>query len=54
MTSGSKPFPLLTEVEPARPAQDGRPEVGPVYRPTFHKDGFPKLEGIETCFDLFE
>ncbi|GIL73086.1 hypothetical protein Vretimale_4702 [Volvox reticuliferus] len=47
-------YPLLAEVEPARPAQDGRPEVGPVYRPAFHREGFPKLEGIETCFDLFE
>ncbi|KAG2442580.1 hypothetical protein HXX76_002665 [Chlamydomonas incerta] len=41
-------------MEPARPAASGKPEVGPVYRPAFHKDGWPKLEGVETCFDLFE
>lgn len=44
---------MLAEMEPARPAGNGT-EVGPVYRPAFHKDGFPKLEGVETCFDLFE
>ncbi|GFR41005.1 hypothetical protein Agub_g1672, partial [Astrephomene gubernaculifera] len=54
MPSGSSQFPLLAEVEPARPAQNGRPEVSPVYRPAFHKDSFPKLDGIETCYDLFE
>jgi long-chain acyl-CoA synthetase len=54
MKSSAKAFSLLAEVEPARPAENGRPEVGPVYRPSFHKDAWPKLDGIETCYDLFE
>ncbi|PNH04612.1 Long chain acyl-CoA synthetase 5 [Tetrabaena socialis] len=54
MATARPAFRLLAEVAPGRPATERRPEVGPTYRPAFHKHGFPKLEGIETCYDLFE
>lgn len=41
------------EVEPARPAQEGRPAAGAVYRCTGAKEGPPALEGASTCYELF-
>lgn len=42
----------VIEVEPAKPA--GKPSVGPVYRSSFAKDGFPPpVPGLENCFDVF-
>ncbi|GAB2293138.1 Long chain acyl-CoA synthetase 4 [Dionaea muscipula] len=44
----------IVEVEPAKPAKDGRPSMGPAYRSIFAKDGFPELpQGFETCWDVF-
>ena len=41
------------EVAPARPAQEGVPAAGPVYRSTGARDGPPALEGASTCYELF-
>lgn len=41
------------EVEPARPAQEGIPAAGPVYRSTGAREGPPTLEGVSTCYELF-
>ncbi|KAL3360652.1 hypothetical protein AABB24_013873 [Solanum stoloniferum] len=45
---------FIIEVEPAKPAKDGKPSVGPVYRSKFAKDGFPPpIEGLDSCWDIF-
>ncbi|KAK4729369.1 hypothetical protein R3W88_022357 [Solanum pinnatisectum] len=45
---------FIIEVEPAKPAKDGKPSVGPVYRSLFAKDGFPPpIEGLDSCWDIF-
>lgn len=54
MAKQSADFPSLVEVEPARPAGDGRPAQSAVYRSAFAKAGFPTLEGIDTLLDLFQ
>lgn len=41
------------EVEPARPAQEGIPAAGPIYRSTGAREGPPTLEGASTCYELF-
>ncbi|GAB4857552.1 Long chain acyl-CoA synthetase 4 [Ancistrocladus abbreviatus] len=44
----------IVEIEPSKPAKDGKPSIGPVYRNIFAKDGFPQVpEGMETCWDIF-
>ncbi|TVU35728.1 hypothetical protein EJB05_17631 [Eragrostis curvula] len=44
----------VVEVEPGRPAADGRPSVGPTYRSAFARDGFPPpVPGLESCYDIF-
>ncbi|CDP12153.1 unnamed protein product [Coffea canephora] len=44
----------IIEVEPAKPAKDGKPSIGPVYRSVFAKDGFPPpIEGLDSCWDIF-
>lgn len=41
-------------MEKAKEAKDGRPSIGPVYRSSFARDGFPKpIEGMESCWDVF-
>lgn len=50
--SSEKKF--IYEIEPAKPEQDEKPSIGPVYRSIFAKDGFPQPpEGMETCWDVF-
>lgn len=45
---------FIFEVEAAKEATDGKPSVGPVYRSTFAKDGFPNpIDGIQSCWDIF-
>lgn len=45
---------FIIEVEPAKQAKDGKPSIGPVYRSSFAKDGFPKpIEGLDCCWDIF-
>lgn len=46
-------YKFLTEVEPARPAAEGKPSASPVYRHISAKDGFPKLGGA-TLHELFD
>ncbi|KAL0331096.1 UNVERIFIED_CONTAM: Long chain acyl-CoA synthetase 4 [Sesamum angustifolium] len=44
----------IVEVEPGKPAKDGKPSVGPVYRSKFAKDGFPEpIPGLDSCWDIF-
>ncbi|KAI4303639.1 hypothetical protein MLD38_039244 [Melastoma candidum] len=44
----------LIEVEKGKESKDGRPSVGPVYRSSFAKDGFPPpVPGLESCWDIF-
>ncbi|KAL9274529.1 Long chain acyl-CoA synthetase 4-like protein [Drosera capensis] len=44
----------VVEVEPARPAKNGRPVMGPAYRSIYAKEGFAELPpGINTCWDVF-
>ena len=42
---------LLAEYEPA--SSDGNIASGPVYRNVCALKGFPKLEGVETLYELF-
>ncbi|KAH0910613.1 hypothetical protein HID58_033934 [Brassica napus] len=45
---------FIFEVEAAKEATDGKPSIGPVYRSTFAKDGFPNpIDGIDSCWDIF-
>ncbi|KAJ8538631.1 hypothetical protein K7X08_029927 [Anisodus acutangulus] len=45
---------FIIEVEPGKPAKDGKPAVGPVYRSLFSKDGFPPpIDGLDSCWDIF-
>ncbi|XP_051137340.1 long chain acyl-CoA synthetase 4-like isoform X2 [Andrographis paniculata] len=45
---------FIVEVEPSRPASDGKPSIGPVYRSVFAKDGFPEpIPGLDSCWDIF-
>ncbi|KAJ3683080.1 hypothetical protein LUZ60_013307 [Juncus effusus] len=49
-----KKMKYLVEIEPAIPAQGGKPSAGPTYRNVLAKDGFAPLpEGIESCWDFF-
>ncbi|OMO79742.1 AMP-dependent synthetase/ligase [Corchorus capsularis] len=44
----------IIEVEGGKPACDGKPSIGPVYRSSFAKDGFPApIPGLESCWDIF-
>ena len=43
-----------TEVEPARPAQGETPAAGPVYKATAAQGGFPSLQDVNTCYELFQ
>lgn len=44
---------FLVEVAPPREATASKPGTGPTYRNVSAKDGFSKLEGVETLFELF-
>ncbi|WZY77691.1 hypothetical protein YC2023_024075 [Brassica napus] len=45
---------FIYEVEAAKEATDGKPSIGPVYRSTLAKDGFPDpIDGIHSCWDIF-
>ncbi|KAF3632188.1 Long chain acyl-CoA synthetase 2 [Capsicum annuum] len=45
---------FIIEVESAKPAKDGRPSMGPVYRSIFAKHGFPPpIPGLDSCWDIF-
>ncbi|KAH6820496.1 AMP-dependent synthetase and ligase family protein [Perilla frutescens var. hirtella] len=45
---------FIVEVEPGKPAVDGKPSIGPVYRSIFAKDGFPEpTPGLDSCWDIF-
>ncbi|KAK4422516.1 Long chain acyl-CoA synthetase 4 [Sesamum alatum] len=45
---------FIVEVEPSKPAKDGKPSIGPVFRSIFAKDGFPPpIPGLESCWDIF-
>lgn len=51
MTSEKK---FIYEVEAAKEATDGKPSIGPVYRSTLAKNGFPDpIDGIHSCWDIF-
>ncbi|XP_047969300.1 long chain acyl-CoA synthetase 4-like [Salvia hispanica] len=44
----------IVEVEPGKPAEEGKPSTGPVYRSIFAKDGFPApIPGLDSCWDIF-
>ncbi|KAK1378141.1 Long-chain-fatty-acid--CoA ligase [Heracleum sosnowskyi] len=42
---------FIEEVEPAMPAVNGKPAMGPVYRSTFGVE--PPIPGMESCWDIF-
>ncbi|GER26810.1 long-chain-fatty-acid CoA ligase [Striga asiatica] len=45
---------FIVEVEPSKPAKDGNPSIGPVYRNVCAKDGFPPpVPGLDSCWDIF-
>ncbi|KAK6137284.1 hypothetical protein DH2020_028976 [Rehmannia glutinosa] len=45
---------FIVEVEPSKPAKDGKPSIGPAYRSIFAKDGFPApIPGLDSCWDIF-
>ncbi|KAI7739207.1 hypothetical protein M8C21_005629, partial [Ambrosia artemisiifolia] len=53
-TMGRRKKKFIVEVEPAVPAKDGCPSMGPVYRSVFAKNGFPPpVHGLESCWDIF-
>jgi long-chain acyl-CoA synthetase len=42
------------KVEDGKPRKDGQPAVGPVFRSSLAKDGFPPLEpDMQTSWDVF-
>lgn len=41
----------IEEVEPAKPAANGKPALGPVYRSTFGVE--PPIPGMDSCWDIF-
>ncbi|KAK4400951.1 Long chain acyl-CoA synthetase 5 [Sesamum angolense] len=44
---------FIVEVEPSKPAKEGKPSIGPVYRSIFAKDGFPPpIPGLDSCWDI--
>lgn len=43
----------LVEIEPARPATDGKPSASPAYRHISARNAFPTLE-VSTLYQLFE
>ncbi|GAV65774.1 AMP-binding domain-containing protein [Cephalotus follicularis] len=44
----------IIEVEKPKEARDGKPSIGPVYRSSFAKDGFPSpIPGMDSCWDVF-
>lgn len=44
----------IVKVEEGRPATDGRPSAGPVYRCIYAKDGLLEIpEGMESPWDFF-
>ncbi|XP_073051955.1 long chain acyl-CoA synthetase 4-like [Primulina eburnea] len=44
----------IAEVAPSKPAKDGKPSMGPVYRSIYAKDGFPPpIPGLDCCWDIF-
>ncbi|KAG6409359.1 hypothetical protein SASPL_127398 [Salvia splendens] len=44
----------IVEVEPGKPAKDGKPSTGPVYRSIYAKDSFPApIPGLDSCWDIF-
>lgn len=49
----STKYKYLIEAEPARPATADAVSSSPVYRSCYAKDGFPKLEGVTTLYELF-
>eukprot|EP00884_Botryococcus_braunii_P016800 jgi/Botrbrau1/3803/Bobra.0183s0035.1 len=44
---------FLVEVAPPRVASAGKPATGPTYRNVSAKDGFAKMDGVQTLFELF-
>jgi hypothetical protein len=45
---------FTVKVEDGKPGKDGRPAVGPVFRSSLAKDGFPPLEpDMQTSWDVF-
>lgn len=53
-TSSSMPkHSLLYEASPAVPASAGKPARGPEYRVLAAKEGWPKLEGVTTLYELW-
>ena len=45
---------LVAETEPGKPAQEGKPALGPTYRNVVAVDGYPTLEGVTTLYELFQ
>ncbi|XVE64693.1 hypothetical protein DITRI_Ditri07aG0121700 [Diplodiscus trichospermus] len=44
----------IIKVEDGKPASDGKPSIGPVYRSCFAENGFPApIPGMESCWDIF-
>ncbi|OMP02937.1 AMP-dependent synthetase/ligase [Corchorus olitorius] len=44
----------IIQMEEGKPACDGKPSIGPVYRSSFAEDGFPApIPGLESCWDIF-
>ncbi|XP_073131701.1 long chain acyl-CoA synthetase 4-like [Henckelia pumila] len=44
----------IVEVATSKPAKDGKPSMGPVYRSIYAKDGFPPpIPGLDCCWDIF-
>ncbi|KAK1381668.1 Long-chain-fatty-acid--CoA ligase [Heracleum sosnowskyi] len=41
----------IVEVEPAKPSENGKPAMGPVYRSTFGVE--PHIPGMDSCWDIF-
>ncbi|KAI8110231.1 hypothetical protein M9435_001910 [Picochlorum sp. BPE23] len=44
----------VVEVAPAKPAENGKPAVGPEYRSKLAKDGPPMMEECTSLYDMFQ
>lgn len=53
MVARRKKVNFLVETAPPREATASKPGTGPTYRNVSAKDGFSKLEGVSTLYELF-
>ena len=44
----------MYEVGPGLPQTDDTPSTGPTYRNVYSQNGFPKLDGVNSLYEVFQ